>query len=224
MKDGKFHRSETVVLLHGLARTSRSMSKMGRRLRSKGFRTVLLNYPSRKHNLEILSQQYIVPELKELLSAAHGPVHFVTHSMGGMLLRMALPYVAAENIGRIVMLAPPNHGSEIVDRMRKFKWFRSFFGPAAMDLASTNHVYLEKLPSLPNHCGIISGDRSAFHLFDNILPRPNDGTVSVASTKIDTVRAHLVLHTSHPFIMRSARVIEETSFFLQNGKFSDHSD
>jgi len=224
VKDGKFPRSETVVLLHGLARTSRSMSRMGMGLRTRGFRTVLLNYPSRKHNLEILSQQYIVPELKEVLSAAHGPVHFVTHSMGGILLRMALPYVAAENIGRIVMLALPNHGSEIVDTMRKFKWFRSFFGPAAMELASTNHVYLKKLPPLPDHCGIIAGDRSAFHLFDKALPRPHDGTVSVASTKIEPVRAHLVLHASHPFIMRSGRVIEETSLFLQNGKFSDYSD
>lgn len=224
MKDGKFSTSETVVLLHGLARTPRSMPKMAGALRSQGFRTVLLNYPSRKHNLETLSQKYIVPELKEVLSAAHGPVHFVTHSMGGMLLRLAIPNVTAENIGRIVMLAPPNHGSEIVDRMRKFKWFRSFFGPAAMDLAATNHVVLGELPPLPDHCGIISGDRSAFHLFDNILPRPHDGTVSVASTKMDRARAHLVLHTSHPFIMRSGKVIEETILFLQNGKFSDYSD
>jgi len=96
-----FPHPETVVLLHGLARTSRSMSKMGRGIRSRGFRTVLLNYPSRKYNLETLSQQYIVPELKEVLSAAHGPVHFVTHSMGGILLRMALPYVSAEISGEL---------------------------------------------------------------------------------------------------------------------------
>lgn len=219
-----FPHPETVILIHGLARTHRSMSKLSRMLRAHEFMTVLLKYPSRKYNLETLSRQYIVPEVNAVLYAAHGPVHFVTHSMGGILLRMALPYVATENIGRIVMLAPPNHGSEIVDTMRKFKWFRSFFGPAAINLASTNHVYLEKLPPLPDHCGIISGDRSAFHLFDNALPRPHDGTVSVASTKMNGAHAHIVLHTSHPFIMRSGKVIEETIYFLKNGVFSDFQE
>jgi len=212
---------DTVVLIHGLARTHRSMSKMGKALRAEGFSTVFLSHPSRKHNLDILSQQYIVPELKEILSAAHEPVHFVTHSMGGILLRLALPHLAVENISRIVMLAPPNHGSEIVEKMCKFAWFRSFFGPAALELNTANQDFLKKLPPLPNHCGIIAGDRSAFHLFDKVLPRPHDGTVSVASTREAGASAYLILHFSHPFIMRADRVITETIHFLQTGKFSN---
>ena len=212
---------ETAVLIHGLARTSRSMSRMGRALRAAGFHTVFLSYPSRKHNLETLNEHYIEPELQQIFSAAHGSVHFVTHSMGGILLRLALPHCPSGKIGRTVLLAPPNHGSEIVDRMARHWWFRSFFGPAAMELGVKAGYLTENLPSLPDHCGIIAGDRSAFHLFDTTLPRPHDGTVSVASTKADGASAHLLLHTNHPFIMMSGKVIGATVHFLQTGRFSN---
>ncbi len=218
---GKCLHPETVVLLHGLARTHRSMSRMRRALHFFGFQPVNLRYPSRKHSLETLSRNYIVPELQHILSTAHGTVHFVTHSMGGILLHLALPHCLDVKTGRTVMLAPPIHGSEIVDRMRRYWWFRLFWGPAALELgAKTGHLP-ENMPPLPGQCGIIAGDRSVFHLFDRIVPRPHDGTISVASTKTNEAAAHLVLHTSHPFIMMSDRVISETIHFLQTGKFSD---
>ena len=210
---------EIVILIHGLARTHRSMSKMGRILATAGFLPILLRYPSRKHQLEKLADNFIVPEIQRILASTQRPVHFVTHSMGGILLRIVLLELPTERIGRSVMLAPPNHGSEIVDKMRKHAWFRHFFGPAALELCTADGILPKQLPPLPPRCGIIAGDRSAFHLFDSTLPGPHDGTVSVASTKEEGAEAHIILHTSHPFIMSTSEVIENTVYFLQYGRF-----
>ncbi len=195
------------------------MSKMGRALRAAGFRTVSIRYPSRKYGLNTLNQQYIVPPLKKILSASDRPVHAVSHSLGGILLQLASPFLPGDRIGRAVLLAPPNHGSEIVDTMKKYRWFKWFFGPAVLDLGTDRKILPDKLPPFPSPMGIIAGDYSIFPFFDNVLPGPHDGTVSVASTKTDRADAHLILHTSHPFIIRSPAVISQTIFFLKNGRF-----
>ncbi len=211
--------SEIVILIHGLARTSRSMSKMGRALASTGFCPVNLRYPSRKYPLKTLAEDFLLPQIIEVFSKSRGTVHFVTHSMGGVLLRFIFRKFPTEKIGKTVMLAPPNHGSEIVDKLKKHKWFRSFFGPATLELGTGAEFFHKNRYPLPPRCGIIAGDRSVFHIFDSVLPKPHDGTVSVASTKETGSADHIVLHTSHPFIMVACEVIANTIDFLQSGKF-----
>ncbi|NOZ12177.1 MAG: alpha/beta hydrolase [Acidobacteria bacterium] len=196
------------------------MSKMGRALLSVGFYPVNLRYPSRKYPIKTLAERFILPEIIEVFSKSREKVHFVTHSMGGILLRFAFQGLPIEKIGRTVMLAPPNQGSEIVDKLKRYRWFGSFFGPAALELGTGANSFREEHYPLPPRCGIIAGDRSAFHLFDSILPAPHDGIVSVAGTKETGSAGHIVLHTSHPFIMRSEAVITETLHFLQRGSFS----
>jgi len=207
-----------VVLLHGLAGTSRLLRKMERALQRAGYATLNLDYASRKRAIEALVED-IHPSIAEF-SESVGDLHFVTHSMGGILARAYLARHRPRRLQRVVMLGPPNNGSEVADLLKDLAPYRAFFGPAGQQLGTQQSELLAELP-LP-HCavGIIAGDRTispVSSLF--ILPRHNDGKVSVASTKLEGMADHIVLKTSHSLMMFHRGTINQTISFLRDGRF-----
>lgn len=219
-----------VVLLHGLARTRRSMLKLERAL-AADYLVGNISYPSTKHRIETLVSNFVLPSIAQFLkkNGLHDdtPLHFVTHSMGGIILRV-LAKTTPINIHHAVMLAPPNQGSEATDTLGKLAPYAWINGPAGMQLAtSANNTYrLTSLPrqlgSLNFNCGIIAGDNSTLHLTDPIshfMPKPSDGKVSVASTKIAGMADHLVVVSNHTFIMDKPEVVAQVKAFLANGAF-----
>jgi Alpha/beta hydrolase family len=207
-----------VVLLHGLAGTSHLLRKMEWALRKAGFATLNLDYASRKRPLEALVED-IHPDVAGFAESV-GALHFVTHSMGGLLARAYLVQYHPNRLQRVVMLGPPNNGSEVADVLKDVALYRALFGPAGQQLGTRQIELLAGLP-LP-HCevGIIAGSRTispVSSLF--ILPRPNDGKVSVASTKLEGMTDHVVLKTSHSLMMLNRGVIDQTIAFLQQGRF-----
>lgn len=209
-----------VVLLHGLARTSRSLGKMERALQDAGFTTLNLGYASRKRPLEALAEE-IHPAIAEFAEGV-ADLHFVTHSMGGLLTRAYLARYRPDRLQRVVMLGPPNNGSEVADVLKDVALYRAFFGPAGQQLGTRQIDLLARLP-LP-HCevGIIAGNRTISPVSSFfILPRPNDGRVSVASTRLEGMTDHIVLKASHSLMLINRGVIEQAIAFLRKGKF-DH--
>jgi pimeloyl-ACP methyl ester carboxylesterase len=207
-----------VVLLHGLAGTSRLLRKMERALQKAGYATLNLDYASRKRPIEALVED-IHPSIAEF-SESVGGLHFVTHSMGGILARAYLARYRPARLARVVMLGPPNNGSEVADLLKDLAPYRAFFGPAGQQLGTQQSKLLPELP--PPHCavGIIAGNRTispVSSLF--ILPRPNDGKVSVASTKLEGMTDHIVLKTSHSLMMLHRGTIDQTISFLRDGRF-----
>jgi pimeloyl-ACP methyl ester carboxylesterase len=148
-----------------------------------------------------------------------GRIHFVAHSLGALVIRAYLAEHAPAKLGRIVMLAPPNGGSEIVDRFRGWWWFRTLLGPMAPQLGTGPEDLPARLPVPDCDVGVIAGDRWINPVGRLVLPPPHDGTVSVARTHLAGVKDHLVVPHTHTFIMNSTRVAREIAHFLRHGKF-----
>jgi pimeloyl-ACP methyl ester carboxylesterase len=208
-----------VVLLHGISRTARSFRKMQTALEVAGFATLNLDYASRRKALEALAED-IHPAIELFAGGLTGSVHFVCHSMGGLLARVYLARYRPKHLGRVVMLGTPNSGSEIADRLKNFGAYRAFFGPAGQQLGTQRSAVDDAmLPPVNYAVGIIAGNRSIYPITSAFLPKPHDGRVSVANTKLDGMADHVVVRTSHPWLVRNGEAIAQTIVFLRDGKF-----
>jgi pimeloyl-ACP methyl ester carboxylesterase len=195
------------------------MARMDRALRAAGYETLNLDYPSRRMGLEELAVA-IHPAVSAFAETAPGPVHFVTHSMGGLLARLYLARFRPRRLGRVVMLAPPNQGSEIADLLERTWLYRTVYGPAGAQLGTRRADALaEALGPVDYPVGIIAGDRSIDPLCWVLIPGPNDGKVGVARTRLEGSADHVTLHTTHPTILLNREAIAETLTFLETGRF-----
>lgn len=210
---------EGVVLLHGMARTARSMLKIERTLQAAGFATLNPGYRSRHRPLEALVEA-LHPAIAAFAAATPGCLHFVTHSMGGLLARGYICRHRPERLGRAVMLGPPNAGSEIADLLGGTYPYRLFFGPAGAQLTtSQDETLCALLGEIDYPVGVIAGDRALDPVGYLLLPGANDGRVSVARTRTPGIADHITLHVTHAMMMRNAEVIRQTLAFLREGRF-----
>jgi pimeloyl-ACP methyl ester carboxylesterase len=208
-----------VVLLHGIAGRSLMLRRMERALQRAGFATLNLDYQSRKKPLDELAED-IHPAIAAFAAEHAGPIHFVTHSMGGLLARVYIARHRPPRLGRVVMLGTPNGGSEMADRLKHISLYRAYFGPAGLQLVTTKDATLAALPPLDYEVGIIAGNRfldpiSALLL----LPWPNDGRVSVESCKLDDMADHTTVKASHMGLLVHPTSVRQTIAFLRHGRF-----
>ena len=211
--------TECIILIHGLARTSRCMNKAASILESYGYDTINVNYPSRKKTVQQLVKQHIQPIIKDCESNNYQQIHFLTHSMGGILLRAYLAKHTIRNLGKTVMLAPPNQGSEIVDKLGHLALFSLLNGPAGLELGTDPNSMPKQLGNIDFETGVMTGDKSINPLLSLLIPGKNDGKVSVDRAKTKGVKDFIVVPYSHPFIMQRTSVIYQALFFIQNGCF-----
>lgn len=207
-----------VVLLHGLARTERSMQKLARALIKENFTTINRRYPSRAHPIEILAEETIPPALAQC--PAEEEVNFVTHSLGGILLRQYLSRHEIPRLNRVVMLGPPNQGSEVVDKLGNFPGFHFINGEAGRQLGTGAASLPNRLGPADFDVGIIAGTRSINLILSRLIPGPDDGKVAVARTRLEGMHDHLEMAVTHPFMMRNERVIAQVVHYLKFGRFN----
>lgn len=212
--------ADCVVLLHGLARSEYSMLLIEQVLEFHGYRVVNRTYPSAEAPIAELVAH--VGRSVDLCGAER--THFVTHSLGGILARAWLLDRRPPQMGRVVMLAPPNRGTEIVDRLAALdhgaELMEWLMGPAVRELGTGPGSVPAALGPVDFELGVIAGDRW-FNPMGLMLEGPNDGTVSVESTRVQGMADHIVLPVTHALLMNNPVVIAEILEFLRTGAF-DH--
>jgi len=215
---------EAVILLHGLARTSTSMNKMQEALKDEGFKTCNIDYPSTQHRISILAQEHILPKIKACVGNIDSSIYFVTHSMGGILVRYFAKHALISSIGRVVMLSPPNQGSEVVDALGDTWFFEFTNGPAGKELGTDTGSIPLRLGPANFEVGIITGNRSINLILSLMIEGSDDGKVSVERAKLEGMKDFMVLPSTHPFIMRNDKAIAQTIYFLNHGLFKKNED
>lgn len=211
--------NDCVVVLHGLSRTSRAMKPVARAFDKAGYTVINVDYPSRHHPIEFLAP-LAVNELGAAQCSEAQVVHFVTHSLGGILVRYYLSKNEIPKLGRVVMLAPPNQGSEVVDGYKNIPGFRFLNGPAGMQLGTDDQSIPSQLPAVDFDLGVIAGSKTFNPILSLQLPNPDDGKVSAISTRVEGMNDYLLLPVTHTFLMRSDEVIAQAIYFIQHGKFN----
>ena len=209
--------SECVILLHGLARSDNSMLKLEKALKKANYHTVNTSYPSQKYTIDKLSSKTIPKSLKRCKEDQR--INFVTHSMGGILVRHYLSEHTISNLNHVVMLGPPNKGSEVVDKLREIPGFKAINGPAGLQLGTEQKSIPNKLGEADFSLGIIAGTKTINPILSSMLPKPNDGKVSVESTKLEGMKDHISMPVTHTLMMRNKKVIDQVLHFLKSGQF-----
>ncbi len=210
--------AESVIVVHGLGRTPVSMAILVSRLEDAGFRVVSFRYPSTSEPMEALVDR-LQAEVEGCCGNETETVHFVTHSMGGVLVRSYLFQRPQVHQGRVVMLSPPNQGSELIDAFADSPLLRSVLGPAAARLGTDSAGIAHQLGPVRFSLGVITGDRSLNPLGSWLIPGPDDGKVGVDRAAVDGAAAFMILPATHTFIMNRKDVAEEVVHFLRNGRF-----
>jgi pimeloyl-ACP methyl ester carboxylesterase len=194
------------------------MNRLEDALRDAGYDVINNGYPSREKPIEELARLAIDRGVSQC-SSADDPIHFVTHSLGGILVRYYVETHGLARLSKVVMLAPPNQGSEVVDRLREVPGFSLLNGPAGLQLGTDASSVPLSLGRVHFTLGVIAGTETFNPLLSLHLPDPNDGKVSVESAKVDGMTDFIEVPHSHTFIMRSQRVIDQVLFFLRTGRF-----
>ena len=173
------HAEECVVLLHGLARSSYSMAKMETALLSAGYRTANVDYPSRSHRIQDLARYIGEQGVGACRKQVDSRIHFVTHSMGGILVRYYLAANSLDGLGRVVMLAPPNRGSLLTDQLRDEAWYKWLTGPAGQQLGTGPDGIPGMLGAVDYPVGVIAGNvhSPVDKWLAQMIPGTDDGNV-----------------------------------------------
>ena len=212
--------NECVILIHGLGRTAWSMKRLEWVLKRQGYAVINESYASTRLSIEEAADFWLSEILRRSAVQRADRVHFVTHSAGGLVLREYLTGHTIVSLGRVVMLAPPNQGSELVDRLKHSLLFRRVTGPAGQELGTDSADLPQRLPPARFELGVVAGNRSLNPLFSAWIPGPDDGKVSVARAGLAGMKEMLVVPRTHTWMMWRQDVTFAVERFLKRGTFT----
>src|SRR3990172_1237294 len=187
---------------------------------SMNYVTCHIGYPSTKYTIEVLAADYVLPRIRECVKTDSESVSFVTHSLGGIIVRYIRKTVPEMNFGRVVMLGPPNHGSELVDNLGGWRIFQWVNGPAGQQLGANQESVPNKPGAATFEVGIIAGNKPFLEPFKSYITGQSDGKVSVESAKLEHMSDYVILPVTHSLMMRNKAVIEQTLSLLKHGHFT----
>ncbi len=213
--------ADCVIILHGLGRTSQSMSSVENMLKDENYHVVNLGYESRKYEITDIAPQAIEPALEQCQTIdSDAKINIVTHSMGGILIREYLNKNTIKNLRRVVMLAPPNHGSELADHFKSVLGYPWLIGKPMQELGTGESDKPKSLGAVTYDVGVIAGSKSLNPFYSYFVNGEDDGKVSIKSTYVDGMKDHIVLPVSHSFLMNDSEVQSQILHFFDHGKFN----
>lgn len=197
------------------------MDKFAESLQEDGFSTANVDYPSTTEPVEVLAPKVVNEGLEQCRLTGATKIHFVTHSLGGILVRYAQSQDPIPDLGRVVMLGPPNQGSEVIDKTRNWPGMKSISGEAGMQLGTDDESIPSQLGPVDFELGVIAGTRTTNPFMSAMLPAADDGKVTVARTQVEGMDDFKIVSNSHFAIMKSDSVIRAATRFLRTGSFMD---
>ncbi len=212
-------KKECVIILHGMGRTKNSMNRLEKSLVKDNYVVWNESYPSTAESIEKLAMDHIEKGLAFCNKAEAKTIHFVTHSLGGIMVRYYLQDNEIDNLGKIVMLSPPNKGSEVADFLKNIFVYKLVMGPAGQQLGTDSNSLPKSMRPIDANVGIIAGNKTLDPWFSPLIPGADDGKVSVESAKLEEMSDFMVVESTHAFIMRNAQVIDQIKYFLKHSKF-----
>ncbi|MCZ7861420.1 alpha/beta fold hydrolase [Agrobacterium salinitolerans] len=210
--------TDAVVVLHGIFQPAFTMLPFCRHLSKSGYSVLNIDYPSTTFPIERLAE-IVADRIDSHAASIDGKLHLVGYSMGGLVIRAFLRDRVPVNLGKVVMIGTPNHGSEVADFLKSFPPFRYLYGPAGQQLVTDQKAFSSIFANDGFDLGIIAGDTARNPILDRIIGQPSDGKVSVESTKLACAADHLVVHSNHTLLPHNRTVWNQTSAFLRNGVF-----
>jgi hypothetical protein len=209
---------EIIVLLHGLGRNTTSMWLLASRLEKAGYYVQRVGYNSLDQNPDEILKD-ISLQINQCCQKHSQSVHFVGHSLGGLMARAYLQNNKVDNLGRVVLLGTPNKGTEAADHFSN-SWLMEILGPTAKALGTDNNSFPNSLKAPYYPVGIIAGEiKSKFN--NPVIPGKDDGIVSVEANKIDAMTDFIVIETSHSMMRYNSEVADQTIEFIKNGMFKE---
>lgn len=210
---------EVVVLAHGLGRSDWAMWQFAQKLENANYKVCRLDYATIGKSVEA-----VITETDSQINACikHAPkVHFVGHSLGGLVIRAYLQNnqqkLLGSKVGEIVLIGTPNKGSELADHLRE-SWLMKLAGGVSQTLVTGSSSFGNRIKESYFNLGVIAGTKSS-SLTDKHFKGENDGLVSVESTKLKSMSDFITLEVGHSQMRYSQAVAEQTIHFLQKGVF-----
>ncbi len=217
-------RNECVILLHGLYRTAASMTLIELHLIRNGYGVINIDYASTRSSIPAVAEEEVASAVTSAKEQGYERIHFISHSLGALVIRTYLQDHRLPEGSRIVMLAPPNQGSELADwAYHNFPQLSHMSGPAANQLGTRNHPFTSKLGRVSEEVGIIIGEKSWNPLSSKILPGPDDGAVTLDRAKLKEMRDFMVVPCNHSSIILDKSVRYQVVHFLQRGRFNPNA-
>lgn len=210
---------DLLVLVHGLKRTRASMLPAALLARRRGYDVLNWGYPSARRSI-LGHADALRRDLDARAPLGDGRIHFLTHSLGGIIVRALITLGPPPRLGRVVMLGPPNAGNEIAQHLRDTRLFRRVMGPAGQELGTGVESVPRRLGDATFELGVVAGVRRRPALFGRWIGTPNDGLVSVSATRLVGMRDHLIVPGGHAFLPCNARALSQAFTFLATGHFA----
>ncbi len=211
-------KGKAAIVIHGIVRSSKSMSKIRARLEKDGYTVVSFDYPSTRVPITE-SAEYLHKVIESLEGIEQ--IDFVVHSMGGLVVRAYLHKHHDKRIGRMVMMGVPNLGAEMADKFQKNLIFRAVLGPAGQQLVTDADGLIATLPVPDFEFGVIAGSRGTESGYNPLIPGDDDGTVRLESTRLAGAADFITVRSLHSMMMRNAEAIECSARFLKEGHFRE---
>lgn len=212
---------KAVILIHGIIRSSKSLDRLREPLEKDGYTVICFDYPSTRVTIEE-SGEHLNSVMKSLDGIEE--INFIVHSMGGLVVRASLAKHADKRIKRMVMLGVPNLGAKMADQFKALGLFKTIFGPAGQQLVSGPDAPVSKLPTPQFEFAIVAGARGTDNGFNPLIPGDDDGTVSVASTRLPGATDFMTVPVLHSFLMYSERASNGAMHFIKTGRLREDGE
>lgn len=212
---------KAVLLIHGIGRSSKSMSPLVRPLQEDGYTVIPFDYPSTRIPIEE-SAGY----LRKVIGSLEGieTIDFVVHSMGGLVVRSYLAGEPDKRLRRMVMLGVPNQGAEMANLVENQPLFRAIYGEAGQQLVGGKAAFAAGLPTPRFEFAVIAGARGTEEGFNPLIPGDDDGTVTVASTRLPGARDFQTVNALHALLMGNRESLAATRHFLKTGSLRESGE